>query len=71
MPKTMMKANAGATDFAHLIARKDGVLCTVCGAIEPVGPGESGTPIPSLVLGYEGCKRRHPRRPHKNLWKDA
>lgn len=52
---------------AHLIARRDGVLCAICGELEPVHMGE-GTPLPSLLNGYEDCKRRHPGRPHQKLW---
>jgi hypothetical protein len=49
----------------NLIVRKDGVLCTVCGEIEPVHPGESGTPLASLLIGYKGVIRRHPPERHE------
>lgn len=48
----------------HLIARTDGVLCTVCGEIEPIHPGKSGTPIPSLLHGYRNAVSRHPEAKH-------
>lgn len=49
---------------AHLIVRRNGVLCTFCGEVEPVHPGESGTPLPSFLIGLEGVKRRHPPKWH-------
>lgn len=63
----VFKTKAKKTEGAHLIARKDGVLCTICGELEPVHMGD-GTPLPSLLNGYEDCKRRHPAKPHQKLW---
>ncbi len=47
----------------HLIARKDGVLCTVCATVVPVHPGD-GTPLPSLLLGYARVVADHPAEKH-------
>jgi hypothetical protein len=49
---------------AHLIARKDGVLCTVCATVVPVHPGD-GTPLPSLLLGYARVVQDHPAKKHE------
>lgn len=66
MPRA--KAPGKIAVYAHLIARKDGVLCTVCGELEPVHGGESGTPLPSLLAGYFGSMRRHPPEKHERVF---
>lgn len=52
----------------NLIAKANGVLCTICGILEPVHVGESGTPLPSLLVGYEAVARRHPNAAHAKEW---
>lgn len=47
----------------HLLARKDDVLCTICGETEPVFAGKA-TPVVSLIHGYKNALLRHPDRPH-------
>lgn len=72
MAKTTAKKTRGrSVGGAHLVVRKDGVLCTVCFEIEPVHPGESGTPLPSLLVGYDGVMKRHPPSKHEasDAWK--
>lgn len=44
---------------SHLVVRKNGVLCTRCGTIDPVHPG-NGTPLPSFLVGLHGYVTRHP-----------
>lgn len=62
------KPPASIANYAHLIIRKDGVLCTVCGEVDPVHGGESGTPLPSMLAGYFGCMRRHPPEKHERVF---
>jgi len=49
----------------NLIVRRDHILCTVCYAIEPINCGESGTPMPALLIAYRGAIRRHPPEKHE------
>lgn len=44
--------------LSHLLARQGDVLCTACHAVEPVSPGH-GTPLDSLMIGYQAAARRH------------
>lgn len=55
----------------NLIARADGLLCTVCGEIEPIHVGESGTPLPTLMHAYGRAMDRHPTTPHDRLTPDS
>jgi len=56
-------------DNAHLIVRKDHVLCTICGCIEPVHPGD-GTPLPTFVIALMLLVGRHPQTKHADPHKD-
>lgn len=56
-------ASASVKSAGHLLVRKDGVLCTVCGAVAPVHPG-NGTPLPSIIHGYQTVVRQHPAARH-------
>jgi len=42
----------------RLIVRKEHLLCTQCGTIEPIHPGD-GTPASSFILALEAAARRH------------
>lgn len=48
---------------SHLLVRSDGVLCTVCGILEPVHAGDA-TPMPALIEGFMNVLRRHPATKH-------
>ena len=58
------------TRMNHLLARVDGVLCTVCGCTEPIHPGH-GTPLSTLLHAYLGLVDRHPLRKHEDPFKDC
>jgi len=51
-------------DSVHLLIRKDGVLCTKCGTLEPVHAGH-GTVMVALLHGYAGVLKRHPPESHE------
>jgi len=51
-------------ESGHLHIRKDGVLCLVCGTLEPVHAGH-GTMLVALLHGYAGVLKRHPPEPHQ------
>jgi hypothetical protein len=51
---------------AHLVARRDGVLCTVCGEQEPIHTGD-GTPLPALLIAYGQLLIRHPAKKHRRV----
>lgn len=51
---------------ANLIVRRDGVICSICGDLVPVHPGD-GTPLPALLVALEDVRRRHPDRKHPSF----
>ena len=51
----------------NLIARRDGLLCCICGDTEPIHAGD-GTPLPTLLIAYTDAQRRHPNKPHESVW---
>lgn len=53
-----MSAVIFKTNLAHLIVRKDHVLCTRCYEVVPVHAG-NGTPMGSLLLAYKSLERKH------------
>lgn len=55
----------------HLQFRKDHAVCFVCGAIEPIHPGESGWQIGAFVHAADGMLRRHPPTPHGRKLPDS
>lgn len=57
-------------DTSHLLVRRDGVLCTVCGSTEPVHPG-NGNPMPAMLFAYAGVAKRHPRGKHADPFRAA
>ena len=48
---------------ANLLVRRDGLLCTVCGELEPIHPGD-GTPLPAMLHAFKSATRRHPQAKH-------
>lgn len=58
-----MSRSPKASDGGNLLVRKNDVLCTVCGQVLPIHPGD-GTPLPALLNAYDTAKSQHPNKPH-------
>ncbi len=58
MTKTKHTPHAVLKARERLIVRKEHVLCTRCGTIEPVHPGH-GTPMPAFISALESVACRH------------
>jgi len=67
MPKATRNFRPCKVEGAHLIARRDGLLCTICGQLDPIHMGASGVPLPSLLIAYKAALRRHPGSPHEKV----
>lgn len=47
----------------QLLVRADHLFCPVCGAVEPIHPGD-GTPLMTYLVALARAADRHPARPH-------
>lgn len=65
--KAIRNFRPSKVEGGHLVARHDGLLCTICGQLDPIHVGASGTPLPSLMIAYKAAIRRHPGHPHKKV----
>lgn len=53
-----VRLNKFLAEAAHIIVRKDDIMCTRCAEIEPVHPGH-GTPLPAFVMALAMAVQRH------------
>ena len=51
--------------MSPLIVRKENVICTACGCVEPINAGD-GTPLDTFIQALTLAEKRHSRKNHAN-----